>query len=342
MAESGLLGAEATAMVIYGAHLGNTLFRMLVGGGMRGSSRQVAGFQDLIKITGTVVFVPLLYLEIYGKTPLVLALARAASSNIETQMALTNLVYSISLALGFTFLSGPTLRFLEWLWPVTASESFSKVQYLDQEALAYPETALDLAEKEQLRLVQRLPDFLAGLTEGGLARENSSAQLWAADDLHRSFSILAGEIDSYCASLVDREHSHGTSERLINMQSRQSLIEFLEEALYNLVTTVRETPPTPQLQPLVHNVADALDFLLRTAADAAASVQPSDADLLLQMCADRGELMGKIRSMHLAAERNLGQADKSLLLTLTTLFERIVWMLKRFGKLLQKGAFQSS
>src|SRR5262249_25617191 len=54
MAESGLLGAEATAMVIYGAHLGNTLFRMLLGGGMRGSSRQVAGFQDLIKITGTV------------------------------------------------------------------------------------------------------------------------------------------------------------------------------------------------------------------------------------------------------------------------------------------------
>ena len=329
-------------MVIYGAHLGSTLFRMLLGKGLKGSSRQVGAFQDLFKIVGTALFVSLLYIEVYTGTPLVLALVRAVAANTETAAAILNFGYNVTLAIGFTLLAKPTQRFIERHWPVSATENFAMVQYLDQRALDFPETALDLAEKEQLRLVERLPDFLAALTEGRLTKEDARLQLRATDDLHRTFTILATEIDAYLTSLVDRQHSHETSERLINSQSRQSAIESLEEATYNLVSAVRETPPTPQLAALVERLAEALDFLLHTAADVATSQQAEDAQLLVQMCADRGELMGKIRSMHMDAEHNLGQEDKVLLLTLTTLFERIVWIVRRFGKLLHQAAVRPS
>src|SRR5262249_54019161 len=107
MVQNGLLGAEAAAMVIYGAHLGNTLFRMLLSGGMKGVFRQVAGFQDVFKIVGTLIFVALFYLEVYGNVPLLFALIRAAANDLATQLAILNLFYNVSLACTFTLAAGP-------------------------------------------------------------------------------------------------------------------------------------------------------------------------------------------------------------------------------------------
>jgi phosphate:Na+ symporter len=337
MAHGGLLDAESTMMVIYGAHLGSTFVRLVLGGRMKGSSRQVGRFQDLFKIVGSTLFVGLFYLEVYAGVPLVYALAAALADSIETQMALVNLFYNMSLAFGFTLLLDPTVRLLERLWPATAEEDFAKVHYIAPEALDFPETALDLVLKEQARLLTRLPDFLAPLTD-----LEGAAKPAKVDDLHQAFVTLAKEVELYCAALVDRRHSHATSERLINVQSRESLIEFLEEALYNLVSSVMHSPPTPQLKPLVHSFAEALDFLLRTASDAAQSLDPADAELLIQLSGDRGNMMSNIRNLHLSTERDLDQHDKVLLLTLTTLFERIVWMVKRFGKLLHQESTKHS
>jgi phosphate:Na+ symporter len=337
MAQHRLLVAENTMMVIYGAHLGSTLARLVVGGGMKGSSRQVGRFQDLFKIIGSTVFVALFYLEVLGGVPLVHALAAACADAIETQMALVNLFYNVFMALGLTLLLQPMVRLLDRLWPATAEENLAKVEFIYPQALDFPETALDLVEKEQARLLLRLPDFLAPLTT-----LNGPPRPAKLEDLHRAFTNLAKEIELYCAALFDRRHNQATSERLINIQSRENLLEFLEEALYNLVTSVVQSPPSDRLKLLIQNFAEALDFMLRTAGEAAASLDPAEAELLVQLSGDRSDLMSKIRSLYLSAEHDLNQADKILLLTLTTLFERIVWMVKRLGKLLSQEITKQS
>jgi phosphate:Na+ symporter len=337
MAQNGLLSSESTMTLIYGAHVGTTFTHLLLDSGVKGSARQVRRFQDLFKVTGSTVFMCLFYLEVWAGVPLVHALVAFLSDSVETQMALVNLSYNVSMALAFTLLLDPTVRLLNRLWPATAEESFSKPQFLDNAVLDFPETALDLVEKEQARLLSRLHEFLALFT-----LPSPTMDFRKVSELHRAFATLAGEIEQYCAALIDRGHSQATSERLTNIQSRQSLIEFLEEALFNLVTTVRQTPPSPQLKPLVLNFAEALDFLLCTASEAAGSLDVEEARLLVQLSGDRGDLMSKIRSWYLSAERDLGQADKMLLLRLTALFERIVWMVKRLGRLLAKENIRSA
>jgi hypothetical protein len=81
----------------------------------------------------------------------------------------------------------------------------------------------------------------------------------------------------------------------------------------------------------------ALDFLLMFAGDAARTLDRDRARLLFDLSNDRGEMMGSIRGMHLAPDQSLTAEERALLLRLTNLFERMVWMLERYAELLLKN-----
>jgi phosphate:Na+ symporter len=329
---SGLLSVNETMMIIYGGNLGSTFARMILASGLKGSARQIGRFQDLFKIAGTALFVLLFYLEIYTSLPLVKALVEWLSGNVITQMALVNLCYNVGMAVIASLFLQPTLRLLDRFWPATAAEDLAKVQYLYPRALDDPETALDLVEKEQTRLIARLPDYL-----NVLRVDMASKSRLDCPALHSSFVLLAREVESYCKAMVDMQHPAHVSERLINLQSRQSLIEFLEDGVYQLVTTVRHTCYSDRLAPLIQSFVEALDFLLLTASEAATTANADDAKLLGELCADRGDLMGSIRKLYLSSEQEFIAQEKALLLGLTSLFERIVWIVRRLAGLLEKN-----
>lgn len=92
LVQARVLAAEQTIMIIYGANLGSTFSRMILSGGLKGSSKQLAHFQDLFKIAGTAVFVALFYAELWAGVPLVRALVSLLSGKIEKQMALVFLI----------------------------------------------------------------------------------------------------------------------------------------------------------------------------------------------------------------------------------------------------------
>jgi phosphate:Na+ symporter len=71
--------------------------------------------------------------------------------------------------------------------------------------------------------------------------------------------------------------------------------------------------------------------------DAVVSLAPEDIRMLQELCGDRSEMMGRVRNMYLAPEQELPAAERALLLKLTTLFERVVWMLRRYSVLLEQN-----
>ena len=158
LAKAGLLGLDETLMFVYGGNVGSTL-RMILSGSLKGSSRQIAASRTLFKITGSALFVRLFYIEAYGRVPLVGHWSRILSERLETQAALGNLLCNLAPALLLTPLLGPVHRFLDRLWPATEAEDFAKLKFLHPQALDDPETAIDLVEKEQMRLVMRLPEL---------------------------------------------------------------------------------------------------------------------------------------------------------------------------------------
>jgi phosphate:Na+ symporter len=332
LVKAGMLGADETMMIIYGGNLGSTIARMILASGLKGSSRQVGHFQDLFKISGSILFTALFYLEQRGHVPLVKALVTALSTRLETQMAYVNLIYNLTMAIVFSCLLAPTARLLNRLWPGTEAEDFAKVQYLHPQALEDAETALDLVEKEQARLVTRLPEYVNVLRPAEAARRRVDYR-----SLHVSFVALHKEVESYCTALFHKQLTAKTYERLTNVQNRHEVIGFIEENVFQLAATVDQGTRSSQLLELVQTFAEALDFILLTAGDATTTLDPADAELLGNLCSDRGELMGRIRNVYLSGAQNLSTQDRSLLLNLTTLFDRTIWMVRRLAVLLEQN-----
>jgi phosphate:Na+ symporter len=138
----------------------------------------------------------------------------------------------------------------------------------------------------------------------------------------------------FLRGLLDKSMSPQTSERVMNLQNRQSLIEYIEEALYELVRTARGTPHSGALDPLVRRFAEGLDFMLRLAGRTLADPESEERELLGMLCGDRGELMEKIRKAYAAGPQELTAQDRALLFSLTGMFERVVWMVNRLARLL--------
>jgi phosphate:Na+ symporter len=332
LVKAGMLGANETMMIIYGGNVGSTIARMILSSGLKGSSRQVGHFQDVFKISGATVFTGLFYLEQFGHVPLVKALVNGLSARLETQMAYVNLLFNLTTAVVFSCLLGPTARLLSRLWPGTETEDFAKVQYLHPQALEDAETALDLVEKEQARLVTRLPEYVNVLRSGEPGKRRVDYRT-----LHVAFVALHKEVESYCTALLHKQLPAKTYERLTNVQNRHEVIGFIEDNVFHLAETVDQGTRSSQLLELVQTFAEALDFILLTAGDATTTLDAAEAEPLGNLCADRGELMGRIRNLYLSGAQHLSTQDRSLLLNLTTQFDRIVWMVRRLALLLAQN-----
>jgi phosphate:Na+ symporter len=92
--QAGLLSAEQTFMVIYGANFGSGIITWLLAAVLKGKPKQVVMSQVLFNSVGSAVFVSLFYLELYGGIPLVRALIQRTSAPLEYQMACVHLLFN--------------------------------------------------------------------------------------------------------------------------------------------------------------------------------------------------------------------------------------------------------
>src|SRR5262245_6382525 len=231
LAQTGLLGAFPTMSALYGANLGSTFSRMLMSSGLRGSVRQLTAFQDLFKIVGAVVFVTLLFTEHFTRVPLVYALVRHVSARIDHQMALVFLLFNLGTAIIFTIGQSRIHTLLEKHYPADEEEDLSKPQFLYDEAINEPSTALDLVEREQLRLVGRLRLHTSAMRSGSGAPARARAVA-----LHKPFGALAEHIEHFQQALVDQQLGTEETERLTILQNRLSLILYLEDSLRSMTS----------------------------------------------------------------------------------------------------------
>lgn len=84
-------------------------------------------------------------------------------------------------------------------------------------------------------------------------------------------------------------------------------------------------------------LVEGLDVIVLTAVDACRGAEEFDLELLLNMTADRGDLMERIRTQHFSATGNEDMKHQANLMYLTTLFERLVWMFNQLGRSLRGG-----
>ncbi|MCH2394853.1 Na/Pi cotransporter family protein [Oceanibaculum sp.] len=323
-AASGLLSFEQTVMVAYGTNLGSSIATWLLSGQIRGTARQVAMYQFSFNIVGCIVLVPLFYTETLFGFPPLMAAVQSLSDDVGQQIAFAYLFFNMIAGFVLLPLIGPSERLLARLYPPTEQEDESRLAYLSDHVAGNPEIALIMAEKEQLRLLQRLPRYIdvPRLPESSQRARKMAALREAFRSVHRQAGI-------YIDDLADDRLVAENHERVYRIVDRHSRLETLEAALAEFAEAAPLLQGSAALEDIRIALIEGLDAVLLSFVEAMESGDPEDMALIQRITGDRGELMEGVRRQFLSDETvSLGREEKLGLLQLTGLFERLIWMLR--------------
>ncbi|HLJ65177.1 MAG TPA: Na/Pi symporter [Stellaceae bacterium] len=325
MGAAGLLPFEHAVPLIYGANIGSGLGTYMVTVRAGGMARQLGMFPAVIKTTGVLPLLPLFVIEQSTGLPLLVALIKWLTLSPGLRIGLVYLACQITAVTVTTVFRRPIQSLLERWAPPSHAESLSRPRYLYDQALAEPETALMLVEREQARIFAVLPLHL-GLTE---ALEGESVPLDAGVATPVATALL-NAVDHFLANLADTGASRLTLERIAERQASNSMLQTLHEAMAEFVGKCTEPAETPTMQALALNLSEGLGALLLIAEEGVRTGAAEEFNLLHQLTDERDSMVDNLRRRVIATDQGLPARDQQLLYGLTNLFERIVWMLRRF------------
>lgn len=329
MASAGLLTLEQSMMTVFGASVGSGLNTFVVATGAGGTSRQLPILQASVKILGIAVLLPLFVAESAFHIPLLAHAIRFLTHDPSREVALAYLTCQLAAVAAQVPFDRPLRLLAERMAPASHEEAVSKLRYLYPEALGDPDTALALVDREQARIFGFLPLHLG-----------VSAHLDPGETIPKPGAVLsvATALDSavgrFLNDLADTGATRDLLEMIANRQARNSLLQSIHESMHELGGALATPFEAPAMQSLSSNLSEGVAALLMTADDAVRSCDADDLALLRQLTADRDSLVDEMRRRVIAADKTLSAHDQRALYVITSLFERVVWMLRRYGALL--------
>ena len=149
--------------------------------------------------------------------------------------------------------------------------------------------------------------------------------------MHRAFAAIARAIEEFSTSLADHNLSRASSSRLLALERRLGILESLNDSLYGFAAGAGEQARNGRIGALVDNLVEAADTVLFMTVDCLKSRDQADLATFAAMTEDRGTMMEGIRRTYAEGDAALDHKDKAGLFHLTSLFERIVWLLRQIG-----------
>ncbi|WP_018994685.1 Na/Pi symporter [Thioalkalivibrio sp. ALJ2] len=330
LAASGVIDLEYGLMVVYGASFGTGVSTLILAASHKGLGRQLALYQFILKGLGLILLLPLFWIEFYGGVPLIASGLEALAIGISLQIALAYILYQVVCDLAMHPVHGPVARFLERTAPPTEEEALGKPNFIYAGAQNDAGSALVLVEKEQLRLLKRLPDYLESV------RDDSDGAHHERLALHRGNLQVTEAIEQFLDEILSGALSGATLDHAIVLKNRNQLLLQLEDTLNDLATEIERSlnaDASAEARALTHNLVETLHMMLLTLTDAARSGDADDIALLQSLTHDRSELMDSIRR-RLLASSDLDGSVREAVFGATSLFERGIWILRRYALLL--------
>lgn len=329
MARQGIFGIEETLMLVFGAHVGSSLITFFTGFNFHGQARQVVLAEVFYNCVAALLFLVAFGIDRASGGG---ALAWLGShSGIDTGMQVVAVVIAFNALtpLVLTVLRGPYLALCARLSPPLPAEELGHPRFLHNDVTDSPHVTLLLAEKEQLRLFERLPVYAEALKEQIEGREVPSPQ-----DYHEAFGMVAGVIERTQATLMTREMSNEDTEWLLGQQRRQEALRQLDEACFELWQAAHALEAG--LHPMRAKIVAELELLLDVADDAMKTSNPEDFRLIEEKTRDCGERMEAMRKDYLATHDHHSPEERSHVLALTSIYERAAWAIRRLSGLLEQ------
>jgi phosphate:Na+ symporter len=357
LSHAGLLTDTQLVMVIFGAAIGVTLSSYLLSSELKGIPRQIVLFHGGINGVAGLLCVGLALFERATGWPLILSWIAHAPGDADNRLSFAFLFVMLVVA---GVAAASARRAPAWLnrWsPPTFEQGLSQPRYLQNEALHDPEAALDLAEQEEEALLARMPAYLeaARALRGGrgatvppaaMQRETVPPAVMQRETvppavmhratlppeaMHRALAAVAKAIEEFGTGLADQHLSRASSSRLLALERRLGLLEALNDSLHAFAAGAAEQTHDGPIGTLIDNLVEAADTVLGTAIDCWKTRDEDDLATFAAMTEDRGTMMERIRRTYAEGDAGLEHKDKAGLFHLTSLFERIIWLLRQVG-----------
>ncbi|MFA5262390.1 MAG: Na/Pi symporter [Opitutaceae bacterium] len=331
LSHGGLLSDPQVMAMMFGTGMGVAGAVALLSSNLKGLPRQIAIYQGLLSGFASLVLGSCFALEQIAGWPLIRHFLEGLPGTEKLHLAYA--FVAMQLVAVFTALATARIAasFLARISPPTAEQDLARTEYLSEQALTDPESALLLVEKEQERLLARIP-----LMIDTVRPETAGSVLVGADALRRASLSVAEDTRAYLRSIADSPLDRGTSEKLLLMERRHSLLLSLSETAEDFAKADRQLGELPEMKAHADSLAEGFHALATMLLDEMGNGGESMRGMLLSITSDRSDAMESFRQKTLAAAVRLSHEQKAHVLYTTSLYERAVWLLRQWTLTLPK------
>jgi phosphate:Na+ symporter len=282
-------------------------------------------YQTAYNFTGALILVPLFYLEVHGGYPAVKWATEWVTASDGGQIATVNIIFNAIPGVVLFVLIGPCCRLLERFWPETMEEQASKPKYIHDRATEDPDSALDLIELEQIRLIGFLSTSLDTQREDGMPSKLPAYQ--------EAFKTLGGIIKETISEIATgRKIGPEIYDRLDILLNIQHHLEAANEAIDGLSKEFPELRKSPHGIRFVGSAVEGLDAIVLSLIDVADERSVQDSELLAAMTSEDGNGIKAVRTAYLAEEVGLDADHRMRLLAAANYCERLIWLFGNMGQ----------
>ena len=311
----GVFDFGAALVLLVGASAGSAVNYVILGRKGEAVGRHVLLFQAAQKLFGGGLLGAVL-LASGGRVEALLGPLRVGAAMGFAWMFLATQVAG---SLACTLMQAPLSRLLQRMAPPGASESLARPAFLLDEALADPFLALDLVEREELRLLQRLAPMLDAIRDEGAADGPSAETLRAAT------AAVCDAIRRYLAAVLEGEPGRHAVARAMRLQRVLDNLVALAAAVAEFVGVAGSAAASEGARTVGHMV-ESLHMLLEVLAEIAAAGDAGEGSLSLALMGDREKVVEGLRTRLMQGSADAPAKVQQALFRSTVLFERILWL----------------
>jgi len=331
---AGLLDFDQTVMFVYGTNVGSGFSTAVLGYGMTGTSRQLVYFHATVKIIGSLVLVPLLYVENYLDVLGIKWFIALFTPAPGTQVGAIYITYELMSALSLLIFIGYVSKVFDRFWPASQEEALSQPHFVTAVPTSSPADAAALILKEQVRVLHRSPRYLAPFRE-----HSTRDKPVPPGTLREANNALHVEIQHHIAELMKRDLNAQLTGELLHLHATQKWLGALDKYLFELAELMSKAKDLGLPIKLTSKIISSVDVLLGSARlTVAENHNWASAQVLIDITSKRETLVSWFRSKKLEDVVGANLAAKKTLLEIVIAYERIVWIFNQLAHTLLNDA----
>ncbi len=326
MSTSGVGWATSMSFAM-GAHLGSSFNAYLFALGFPGAARRVVLYVVYYYYVVVGVFYGgLLVANISGVSGYISGIWSAAGYSSQTATATAIVAANLAACAAIMLFSKQCRNIVAKLSPESQAERDERPEFIDLAGENDHSIDIELANKEQLRLVRRLPSMVADV------RRRISEKI-PLDEL--GASPVEDVLHNYINSMMNTNLDAVATEQILNLKERNYTLKLAEQTLLDLGRKLEQFHRGPSAE--FERLFDALKEVSSAFVEVCANPKLGDIVKFCAFCTEMGRQVEDFRRKFSAQSAGLPAEEEEAASKIANLFDRYVWLLNRYAGSLSGG-----